>query len=436
MATIKGNSLRLSALIVAGLACFTSFSVQAVPVTKSTKHCKPLIDVNKKAPQIMPQGLPERVHSRMNRALEALAEERYEDAIERLNRMSSSARSDFVKSSVSLNLAHAHIQKGDQEASLPHFEDALKFGVSSLPHERTQSIRLSLASLFYTTGKSKQALETMLSWLDNSVVHDPKSYAMIAALYAEKGKSIEATCPSFWSVKTSKEPNKVYYQNLLKFHWDQKDLDGAAMLLKEMVEYFPEEKTFWRQLSQIYLHLDRIDDALAIMEMFYLKGGFDKGTDYQSMSSLFAYREIPYRAASMMEEGLKKGIVEEDKKNWNTIAQYYHLSNELDKAIDAYGITANLSDTGVEYLKQAEILSEEERYREAIEAFDKAIQKGGLNRNEIGTIHYKKGTALVNLGRCSAGITELGQAQKYKKFRSQARHWISFTKDRERNNKC
>jgi len=428
--------LKFNALVAVGFATMFGFSVQALPITDSTKNCKPLVDTSKKPPQINMQGLPERVHKRMNRALEMMAEERYDEAIEVLTKLAGSAKSDFVRASVYLNLAYATAQKGDQNGSLPHFKNALKFGEGSLPHERVQGLRYNVAALMYGIGEKKQSLDMMLTWLDRSVVHDPKSYYMIAALYAEENKYKDAMCPAYWAVKTEKEPKKSYYQALLAFHWESKDVNGAAALLREMIEHFPQEKTYWRQLSQIYLQQEKIDDAIAIMEMFYLKGDFDKSTDYRMMSSLFAYREIPYRAAQVLEEGLKKGVVEGEKKNWIAVAQNYHVSNELEKAIDAYGTTAEISDVGSEYLKQAEILTDEDRHREAVVAFDKALKKGGLDNEEKGRAYFRKGTTLVNMGSCDAGIGVLEQAKKFKKFRRQADQWISHANVQKRNNKC
>ncbi len=423
----------ITSLSVMGMS---AMSVQALTDTNLTKVCKPLIDTTKKPPKVALQGLPERVHKRMNRALEAMAEDRYDEAIEQLKSLLKSARQDYVKANVNLNLAYAHAQKGDQNGSLPYFKEALKFGETSLPHDRVQGLRINVASLMYGIDEKDESLEMMMSWLKNAVAHDNNAYYMIAALRAEKGDMKNAICPSYWAVKTSESPKKNYYQALMAFHWELKDVAGTASLLKDMITLFPEEKSYWRQLSQVYFELEKIDEALAIMEMFYVRGEFDKDDDYSWLSTLFALRDIPYRSAEVLEEGLNKGLVESDKKNWGAVAQNYHISNELEKAVKAYGKTAELSETGTEYLKQAEILSDDEQYKEAITAFDKALEKGGLKTEEQGRAYFRKGTTLVNMGRCDAGMNVLEQAQKFKKFRRQAEQWVIFAEDRKKHKKC
>ena len=54
---------------------------------------------------------------------------------------------------------------------------------------------------------------------------------------------------------------------------------------------------------------EKIDDALAVMEMFYVMGYMETENDYKQLSNIFSYSDIPYRTAVVLEEGIKKGVV-------------------------------------------------------------------------------------------------------------------------------
>ncbi|MCW8877658.1 MAG: hypothetical protein OQK51_11430 [Kangiellaceae bacterium] len=427
-------NIRTCAALVLGLSVSLGASAASVSTTSITKSCKPLIDKNKELPQVKIQGLTERVHKRLTRAQEMMAESRYTEAYEVLGNLANTARSDYVKATAYLNLAYAYAQNNDQNGSLPHFQNALKFGQGNLPNDRMQNIRMNVSGLLYGLGNKKEALKVILAWMDNSIVDDAGAYYMLAAMYAENAKMRDAACPAHFAITSGKEPKKNHYQMLMAIHWELNDVPGTAKILKDMIRYFPEEKSFWRQLSQIYFQMDKVDDALAIMEMFYLRGQFDKDQDYTWLSALFAYRDIPLRSAEILKEGIDKGLVESEKKMWENIAANYHLSNELTKAVQAYGKTAELSDTGEQYLRQAEILTDQEKWGEAVRAYDKAIAKGKLE--DPGRAHLRKGVALVSMGRCDSAFTVLSQAQKFKKYRNQAAQWTNFAKDRKRANKC
>jgi len=405
----------------------------AAPITELTKSCKPLIDKNQKLEKPPLRGMPEKVHKRVTRALELLANNNYAEGIAGLRTVLEKSSDDYIKSIVSMNVASAYAQQNDYKSALPYFQDALKYGEGNLDHDRLQGVRQNVASLMYSIGKKQEALDLMNVWMSKSIVDDPKAYVLTAVIYAEMGKYREAICPAYWAVKTSNKPNKQYYNLLLVSHYELKDLNGSSVILKDMVATFPDEKSYWRQLSTLYLSMDKVKESLALMEMLYLNGGFDKESDYKTLSALFAYEDIPYRSAEILEEGVNKGLVKPEEKNWNAIAANYRVSKEIEKAINAYGKTAEVAEDGEEYLTQAELYAEKEKWRDTIKSLNKALEKGVKDQ---GRVYFTKGSAQASLGQCKAAIQTLETATKYKNWRKRANAWISYVKDREKHDKC
>ncbi|WP_444994582.1 tetratricopeptide repeat protein [Aliikangiella sp. IMCC44359] len=421
-------------LIAASLVSLSfSTSLLALPDTKLTKVCKPIINKNQKIEKPPIRGMSEKVHKRLTRAMELLADNKYSEGIEALKKLYDTSSDNYIKSVVAMNIANAYAQQNDYKQALPYFDNALKFGEGQLDHERLQSLRVNVATLTYSVGNKQKALDLLNEWISKSIKDDPKIYYLLSAMKAESGKYKEALCPAYLAVKHSKKPKKSYYNLLLVSHYEQKDLLGSSKVLKEMVESFPTEATYWRQLSSLYLQLDKSKDSLAIMEMLYLNGGFETETDYKTLSSLFAYEEIAYRSAEILEEGLNKGIVKPEEKNLKAIANNYRVSKEIDKAIAAFGRTAEVAKDGEHYLTQAELYSEKENWRAAIKSLDKALNKGV---KDIGRVHFTKGSAQASLGQCVSSLKTLELATKYKKWRSRADAWIAYVKDKQKHNKC
>ncbi|TQV86598.1 tetratricopeptide repeat protein [Aliikangiella coralliicola] len=417
-------------------ASFSVVNAAEVPSTSLTKVCKPLVNKNLKTPQPPIRGIDERTHKRITRAQEKMAEGNYPEGIEILKKLAASAKSDYIKATVNIQLAYAVAQQGKQLDSLPYFKNALRFGENNLPHDRVQQIRENVAGLMYSIGEKKEGVKLMEEWMKKSNVDKANAYYLLSAMYADPdiGRTKDALCPAYFATQTEKAPKKSYFQLLLALHWELKDVIGSANMLKKMVEYFPTEKSFWRQLSQIYMQLDKTKESLAIMEMFYLKGNFETETDYKFMSQLFSFEQIPYRAAQIMEEGLKKGVVKPEEKNWKAVATNYHVSNELKKAIVAYGKTAEIAKDGESFLRQAELYGDLENWGSAVTAYDKALQKGGLD--DAGRAIFGKGVALVNMGRCDSAFAVFDRASKYKNYRKRSIQWTSFAKDRKKHKKC
>jgi tetratricopeptide (TPR) repeat protein len=422
---------------------FTGVSVvQAMdmPLTSLTKNCKSMVNKNLKIKEPALQGNDERTYKKITRAQENMAEEKYDEAILILNGLLAkvgddrNAKNDFQKAQFNQLLAYAYAQKGESQASYPYFKEALKYGENSLPNQTVQQLRENVASFMYTQGDKQKAIELLKDWFKKSNVEKANVYYLLAAFYAETGKFKEAVCPSYLAAKVEDKPKKTYLQLMLSAHYEMKDLNGTATILKLLAENFPEDTKYWRQLSQIYYSLEKIPEALAVQDMFYLRGKFETETDYKTLAQLFSYQEVPYRAAKVLEEGINKGVVTKEAKNWRNVARYYHSSNQLKDAIRAYGETAVLAEDGKDFLKQAELLSDDDQWQLAIKAFDKAIEKGGLD--DDGRAYLRKGVALINLGSCSSALKALDQASKYKKHRKSAMGWTNYANERIKNNKC
>jgi tetratricopeptide (TPR) repeat protein len=407
-----------------------------VPVTKLTKSCKPLVDTNLKIKDPAFTGYSERVHTKLTRAQERLADNKYDEGIELLKSLLESAPNDYVKSTVNVQLAYAYAQSGKQELSYPYFQKALELGESTLPNQTVQSLRQNVAGFMFNNGDKQEAVKLMETWMKKSNIERADAYYLLAAMYSddEVKRLKDAACPAMFAVKAEDKPKEHFFSILLNVHLQLSDMQGAAIILKKMISYFPDNKDYWRNLTQVYLQLDKQKDSLAIMEMFYLQNKFDKENDYKTLAQLFSFERIPYRAAKILEEGIKKGIVKSEDKNWRAVAMNYHASNDLDEAIVAYGETAKLAEDGKDYYKQGELFSDTEKWNQAVEAFDKALQKGKLD--DVGRAYLRKGVALINKGSCDSGIKSLEQAAKYKKHRSSANGWTSYAQDKLRLDKC
>ncbi|MGX5173437.1 tetratricopeptide repeat protein [Aliikangiella sp. IMCC44653] len=427
----KNKLFKLFAVTLFG-ACIsqTAFSL---PVTDLIKSCKPLINKNQKIENPPVRGMTERVHKRLTRALELIANEQYDEGIVALESLADSSSDNYIKSIVHLNIASSYAQQSKYDKALPHYTKSLKFGDGELDHQRLQDLRLNVASLMYGIDNKSETMRLLNDWFKYSIKDNANAYILYSVIKAEEGDYKTALCPAYYAIMHEPKPKKNYYSVLLVSHYELKDLRGSAEILKEMVQLFPAEKTYWRQLSNLYLQLDRVKESLAVMEMLYLKGGLETEADYKSLANLFAYEEIPYRSAEILKEGIDKGLVKPEISNLKTIATNYQVSREIDKAIDAYGRTAEVAEDGEHYLTQADLYAEKEDWRKAISALNKALNKGV---KDTGRAFFTRGSAEASLGQCKKSLETFEQATKYSKWRQRANAWIAYVKDRQRHDKC
>ncbi len=414
----------LTCVPVLALAGVLSVSAApTVPVTKLTKDCKALIDTNLKIPKVPVRGYPERAHKRISRALEKLAEENYAESIELFKNMMDT-KDQYVRANVAKYIGFVYAQQSKSIEATEYFSQALDLGKGYLQHKEIQDLTRNVAAMLYGNDLKEKSIEYLKRWMKNSNEHSDDVYILYAAILFDSGKTREAICPAYWAAKYSAKPNKSAFDILLNGHFEFKDFQGTIALLKQLILDFPTEKRYWRNLASVYMNEDMVEDSLAVMEMFYVLGYMETENDYKQLSSIFAYSDIPYRTASILKEGIEKGIVKDTEKNWNNVASNFHVASELDKAIEAYERSAAKSDTGEYDVKQAELLSDRERYKQAVQVFDRALSKGKLK--DVGKVHFRKGVAYLEMKQYNRSIASFREAQKYKKWKKQAEQYLKY----------
>jgi len=213
---------------------------------------------------------------------------------------------------------------------------------------------------------------------------------------------------------------------LLNTHYQLKEFSGAIAILKQLILNFTDEKRYWRNLASIYASQGRLQDALVVMEMFYVQDMMEIENDYMLLSQMFAYNELPFRTATILQEGIDKGFVKDNDKNWKDVASNFHVAGDLKQAIAAYGRSATKTDSGEMDLKRAELLADNDQFELAVVGFDRALQKGSLQ--DPGKAYFRKGIALFGLANYDSAMATLRQASKYANWRSKVRQWSNYIK--------
>lgn len=206
-------------------------------------------------------------------------------------------------------------------------------------------------------------------------------------------------------------------------YYELKQPQKVKNVLVKMVKLFDEPK-YWIQLAGMYGELGEERKQLAIMETAYQRGFVNTSADIFNMAQLYYYHRAPYKGARLMEQAMEDGALEKNMRNLKFLGQSWSLAKEQDKAIPVMKQAADLSEDGELDAQLAQILLNEERFEESIEAANNAIAKGGL-RNP-GLVHLIKGMALYNKKQYALALNQLAEAEKFQKSRAMAQQWKQF----------
>jgi tetratricopeptide (TPR) repeat protein len=199
-----------------------------------------------------------------------------------------------------------------------------------------------------------------------------------------------------------------------------------------MIEKWPDRKMYWTQLSQVYYQLKREQRALAVLALAYRKDLLDKQGDILYLSSLYSNSEVPFKAAEVLEKGIRDGKVESSNYHWTVVADTWYAAEELEKSLDAYAEAGKAAIDGTIDLRRGFILVDLERWPAALESLNLALQKGGLDERKTGEAYLLRGMAQFNLGNFESAGADWNRAGRYEQTREAARQWMNHLREERR----
>jgi tetratricopeptide (TPR) repeat protein len=149
---------------------------------------------------------------------------------------------------------------------------------------------------------------------------------------------------------------------------------------------------------------------------------FEKESEFVTMAQLYMQREVPYKAAVLLDERMTDGTIKKNEKNYRLLSQAWQLSQEDEKAIPALTQAARLSDDGELDIRLGNAYLNLGKYDDCVKAVTGGIRKGGLKNPDNAQISL--GMCLYNMRQYNDARKEFVKASKVAKSRRISNQWI------------
>ncbi|MDT8320352.1 MAG: tetratricopeptide repeat protein [Xanthomonadales bacterium] len=379
------------------------------------------------------QALDEAVWKQLNSIYEDVGEENYDEAYQDLQKLVGRAgRDKYLQAILSQALAQVEWARENFDSALQHFERAV--ALNTLPNQAHFALMYQIAQLYAMKERYDEALERLDLWFCMSPAEEITSaaYVLEASIYAEKKDFAAALKAIEQAIAMDDEPRESWYQLKLASHYELEQFPQVAETLETMIVHWPDKKVYWTQLSQIYFKLKQDDKALAVQALAYRRGMLDKQSDLIYLSSLYSNAEVPYKAADVLQQGIEDGIVEPSERHWTLVADNWYAADELEKALAAFEKAGRAADDGGIDLRRGYILTDLERWQDAREAMNQALEKGGISERKTGEAYLLRGMAGFNLGDIESATADWTRARRYDSTREAAQQWINHMREEQR----
>ena len=255
-------------------------------------------------------------------------------------------------------LAFAYYTLDDLPNTLMAYERVLN-------EEITEALELStlrsLFQLYYAQEAYKKSIDYMNRWEELRGEPDAGVTFIRATAYYQledyKNALKEALVVEKITAAEGKEMKENWWYLQVVIYNELKDYDNVIKVLEKLIVVYP-KKQYWMHLAGMYSEKGLDDRSLSAYYAAYSQGMLAKESEVVMLAQRLLNAEVPFEAATVLEQGIKVKLVKKDEKNMKLLGTSYTMSQDMAKAIDAWREAAKLSDDGDNYYRLAQASGE------------------------------------------------------------------------------
>jgi|TARA_B100001093_G_scaffold363483_1_gene348235 hypothetical protein len=311
-------------------------------------------------------------------------------------------------------------------SAVPWFEKAL--ATEKMPRIGAQEVRFQLAQTYFMIGK----YENVISLLDEFIrVGERYKYpvsARVNLLMSYSHGRLEQYEPSYFHIKQannkSDKPQLDWIEYAFSLAMKLENLDDAEDLGTRLLFLEPNKKKYWNQVSALYFAKEFELDSLSALELAYENDTLNKESDYLLLAKYYLYQKSPLKSVMVINDGIKKKLIEENEENLKLLSSSYFYSRDLDNGIKILVKAEKISDDPELSFRLGTYAFDSEKYELAISSFNIAKKRGW---NDIpGRIELITGISYFELDDVEKARSNLLLATNFDDTKDTAEGWLSY----------
>jgi hypothetical protein len=374
-------------------------------------------------------ALRNKVYEKLAEAQEAAEAKDYNTAAKVLDSMIASGGKKALNSYELANVynlyAFIYYSREDYAGALKAYEQVV--AQPDIPIAMEVNTKFTIAQLYFVQEEWQKGINALLEWFKVTETPNANAYVLLSQGYYQVKDYDKALfnvekAISMYEAK-DKIPKEQWY-NLARFlYFEKDDTNKTVDILEILLKYYP-KKQYWVQLSHMYGEQKKESEQLSAMDTAYVQGMLDKGTEQVTMAYLYLNGDLPYKAAKVMDKGLKNKSIDDKSKNWEIAGSAWRQAQEIKKAIPAMEAAAAKSDQGELYTRLGNVYLDGDQFKKAITALNKGLSRGGVKRPD--TARLVLGMAYFNDKQYNKARDAFKAAGRDERSAKYANQWIAY----------
>jgi tetratricopeptide (TPR) repeat protein len=375
------------------------------------------------------QSMGQKTYEKLTEAQELIEDKQYDQGLAVLRELESDKKlSPYEKAQLYNYFAYTYFTLEKYQDAIRSYQKVLI--QPDLPEGLITSSLYTLAQLYFITEEYKKAVATIEKWFKVTTKPSENAYMLLGQGYYQLEDYKKSLQPLKKAYKMVKDRGDQPKENLLLLmrvdYYNLNDYKNMVNVLKELVAIYPKTE-YWLTMAGAYSELKALEKQMSIMEMLYEAGDLPKGNQQLNLANLYLLHEVPYKAAILLDKGMKKGIIEKNVRNQRLLSQAFLQAQESKRAIEPLKQAASLSKDGDLDIRLAQAYLNLDQYKNAINALQTGLKKGGVKRRD--TAQVMLGLANFELQRFDSSIKAFTAASKDKRSKKTADQWLGHVKN-------
>lgn len=364
------------------------------------------------------------VHKVLIEAQKFSQNQQYTLALKTLNNLSPDKLSGFEQSQVWNFKGFTYYEQEKYSKSIVALNKSLEY------IELSETIKLNTLQTIAQTHFVIEQYQHAISVADKYLLINPAKNPQILILKGQAQYQLKKYQAAINSIQQAlnikqtlgKKPNE---NELLILSACQQELEQYSLqirTLKQLIQLYP-KKQYFLALSGAYYETGDNKRQLSIYETLYEKQWLSDPMQLKNLAQLYLLNDAPYKGAKVLEQALAQKDIKRSVKNLNLLARAWYSAREQTKAIPPLLEAADKTSNGRQYMKLGYLLTQMERWDEAIHAFSKAKKKGGLTKKN--NVELLTGIACFHAGHMKKAKKAFKLAISQQHYASSAKTWLN-----------
>ncbi len=374
-------------------------------------------------------ALRNKVYERLAEAQVHVEAKEYQEAIKILRDMEDDSGKRALNSYELANLynlfAFVYYSQEDYNNALKSYEKVA--AQPDIPLAMEINTRYTIAQLYFVQEKWRQGIDALMRWFKVADNPSAQAYILLGQGYyqiKDYDSSLKNTLTAVNMYKDKGKVPKEQWYSLLRFlYFEKNDIPSTIATLEEMLVHYP-KKQYWVQLSHMYSEVKEDKKQLAAMEAAYVQDLLVKDREQVTMAYLYLNAEVPYKAAQVLDRGIKDETVEDSSKTLEILGTSWRQAQEVKKSIPVMEQAAAKSDKGELYVRLGTVYLDNDEHGKAIKAIEKGLKRGGVKR--LDSANLVLGMAAFNTKDYKKARKAFREAGKDKRSKKYADQWVKY----------